>query len=123
MVADDYHVIVYEILAYLYACLKKGVEPEIEAVDGYRKLHEINMRYWSYILVHLQMDGYVEGIAITPVMNVNWKTAHFTDGTAITPKGISYLAENSMMEKVKKFGVDGFKGVASSIATQFLGGI
>lgn len=37
--------------------------------------------------------------------------------------GECQLAENSMMEKVKKFGVDGFKGVASSIATQFLGGI
>ena len=30
MVKDDYHVIVYKILAYLYSCLKKGENPEKE---------------------------------------------------------------------------------------------
>ena len=35
MAANDYHVIVYEILAYLYDCLKNGIDPDIEAIKNY----------------------------------------------------------------------------------------
>lgn len=123
MAADDYHVIVFEILSYLYDCLKKGVTPDMEAVEGYRTATGINMRYWSYVLKRLQEEGLVENMIIAPVINAEWKTARFSEGTAITSKGIAYLAENSMMEKVKKFGADSVKSITSGIAARILGGM
>ena len=35
MAANDYHVIVYQILAYLYACLKDGVDVDLASIDQY----------------------------------------------------------------------------------------
>ncbi len=34
MARDDYHVIVYQILAYLYQCLKKGEAVEAAALEA-----------------------------------------------------------------------------------------
>ena len=50
MAKDDYFVIVYKILAYLYARLKKGepVEAEMLMYDG--GLFQINREYWVYII-------------------------------------------------------------------------
>ncbi len=46
MAKDDYHVIVYQILAYLYKCLKNGIaaDPE-DLLPG--KLYDINPVYWE----------------------------------------------------------------------------
>ena len=49
MAKDDYHVIVYKILAYLYMQLKKGenIDPEYLMYDG--PLFQIDRKYWVYI--------------------------------------------------------------------------
>lgn len=100
MAADDYHVIVFEILSYLYKCLKKGDTPNADDINNYKQLHGINTRYWSYVLVHLLDDGYIEGAEKVGVMGAAWKHVKLLDDLAITPKGIDYLAENSTMQKI-----------------------
>ncbi len=50
MSKDDYFVIVYQILSYLYVQLKKGadIEPKMIEYDG--PLFSINKKYWKYRL-------------------------------------------------------------------------
>ena len=53
MAKDDYYVIVYKILAYLYMQLKNGenTNPDFIKNDGF--LFKINERYWNNKIVHL----------------------------------------------------------------------
>lgn len=102
MAKDDYHVIVYKILAYLYTCLKedKKIDPDMLMFDG--KLFQINQQYWVYILYHLVQDGYITGLN-----NIKSGNGYYIKGQLqdceITPKGIDYLCENSLLEKAKQF--------------------
>ena len=42
MAANDYHVIVYQILTHLYSQLKKGEKPRTSAITHDGELFEIN---------------------------------------------------------------------------------
>ncbi len=111
MAANDYHVIMYQILLYLYDCLKKGVDPDNEVVDSYRKLHEINMRYWARVIIDMQKDGYIENAAVFAIANVGWRGAKINKDTTITRKGIEYLIDNSVMKQIKDLGAKAIKGM------------
>ena len=70
MARDDYHVIVYQILAYLYTQLKAG-----NPVDGNLLKHDgpyfqINERYWQYIMVNLLTSGLISGVERSGVCEV-----------------------------------------------------
>ena len=80
MAQNDYFVIVYQVLKYLYECLKKGEKPEACYLTA--SAYNIPENYWQYIILSLITEEYVKGI--------------------ITPKGISYLFENSLIEKAKR---------------------
>ena len=98
MAQNDYFVIVYRILKYLYDCLKKGEKPEVEYLAA--SIYNIPENYWAYILLSLINEEYVKGIVVN----------HTKDGVifgglqeaVITPKGIEYLFENSLIEKAKR---------------------
>lgn len=101
MSRDDYHVIVYKILSYLYACLKQGESIDIEYLTA--ENFKINIEYWYYILRHLLEYGYIEGIVLVPILGLESKGVKLTSKTTITPKGIEFLQDNSMMNKTKEF--------------------
>ena len=66
MAKDDYHVIVYQILAYLYQCLKKGIPVNGRNLSYQKsKFFDINKNYWSYIIVKMCTAGWIEGIILT----------------------------------------------------------
>lgn len=102
MARDDYHVIVYQILSYLYVQLKAG-----EPVDGKMLVHDskylgINERYWKYVIENLVLQGFITG----PVIKTAWgneKIISNLEETQITPAGIEYLCENSFLSKAKEF--------------------
>lgn len=101
MAKDDYFVIVYQILAYLYQCLKKG-----NCVDSKMIKHDspnlnINKRYWLYIIDHLSDEGFIEGVIFAD--GLECREPYDMSRCTITPKGIAYLCENSFMEKAKAF--------------------
>ena len=102
MAKDDYYVIVYKILAYLYMQLKKGeaVDPEMLMYDG--TLFQINIKYWIYIFENLSNDGYITGLSNIDVGNGDYLKEQFPY-CQITQKGIDYLCENSLAEKAKQF--------------------
>lgn len=102
MAKDDYFVIVYKILAYLYVQLKKGspVEPEMLMYDG--GLFQINRDYWVYIFKNMSEQGYIDGLQEIETGR-GYYIREQLDGCKITPKGIEYLCDNSLFEKAKQF--------------------
>ncbi len=51
MSRDDYFVIVYQVLKYLYDCLKKGERPDKDLLN--EDEYSIPKQYWEYILISL----------------------------------------------------------------------
>ena len=98
MAKDDYHVIVYQILAYLYKCLKAG-KPADPAELRPEKLFDINPVYWEYIVTHLQEEGLIEGLKVSTYID---GSVALSTGIQITPKGIAYIFDNNLMAKAKK---------------------
>lgn len=108
MAKDDYPVIVYQILSYLYQCLKAGkdADPKMISVDSdYFKINgqEINRHYWAYIIYHLSKQGLIEGVVFAGIDNLKHPyPVNLTDCT-ITPAGIEYLTDNAFLSKAKEF--------------------
>lgn len=102
MAKDDYHVIVYQILAYLYTQLKASdpVDPELLRPES--RYLGINEEYWTYIMENLFRDGLIEGITLTTA----WGEQLIVSGlekARITPQGIEYLTDNSFLSKARDF--------------------
>ena len=101
MKKDDYFVIVYKILAYLYVQLKNGEEIDLQMIDPQGYLFRIDKKYYSYIIAHLLQEELIEG----PVVVGSWDGVEVVEmrECRITPKGIAYLFENSLVEKAERF--------------------
>lgn len=103
MAKDDYHVIVYQILSYLYVQLKAGEPIEPDKISCDTKNYGINEKYWKYIIYNLTKDDYITGLTV--------EIKHWVSGDEliikdlgmcqITPRGIDYLTDNSFMKKVR----------------------
>ena len=102
MSKDDYHVIVYKILAYLYVQLKRGEKVEEKYITHDSVLLNINYRYWEYIIENMLMQGYIRNVIITRPWGGEIIFEQL-DQCEITPAGIEYLCDNSLMKKVKQF--------------------
>ena len=108
MAKDDYHVIVYQILAYLYQCLKSGKDidtkmlgkdSEYFIVDG----RALSDRYWCYILYQLQSMRLVDGIVFSGrVNNCSYERPTRWENCMITPMGIEYLTDSSFLVKANE---------------------
>lgn len=102
MAKNDYHVIVYRILLYLYTCLKGGEDVDPKRLDEIALAAGANERYWHYILCSLLDYGFISGAVRVEVDNT-FDRVYGLDGSCITPRGIEYLTDNSFMAKVRKF--------------------
>ena len=105
MARDDYYVIVYQILSYLYRSLKEGteVDPKMLTFDGC--LFKINERYWLYIMKYLINDGYIDGCQVVKAWGQETTVSGLSDAT-ITPKGIDYLCDNKTIKRAYEFAKD-----------------
>lgn len=106
MAKDDYHIIVYQILEYLYQCLKSGTFPSTANLTIFREQTNIHNRYWQYILMHLLEGGYIEGASIVSIEGTSKRQVQTNLDFNIAPKGIEYLEENPLIQKAKKFAID-----------------
>ena len=103
MAKNDYYVIAYWILAYLYACLKEGVRPNPAYIKADSEVINLSPSYWEYIMRHLYKDGYIDGISLIPVIGAENPQVRIDSNIVITPKGIEYLQNNSAMCKARDF--------------------
>lgn len=98
MAKDDYFVIAYKLLTIIYVSLKSG---KTVSNDQLKELSEgIPYQYWEYILKTLSAEGYVSGVI--PVSSLSGNSIKIIN-LQITPKGIEYLQDNSMMKKAGNF--------------------
>lgn len=97
MAKDDYFVVIYRVLLYLYECLKDGKKPNLDLISA--DSLGINEDYWLYIIVYLKRDGYIDGVAVIDVLGGRGVKDM---GLEITPKGIAYLFDNNFISKVKR---------------------
>ncbi|HEM3632604.1 TPA: hypothetical protein U1C38_000403 [Streptococcus suis] len=101
MAKDDYHVIIYQILSYLYQQLKRGKEVDTKMLEADGKLFQINESYYLFIIESLLRESFITGPVVEETM-----AGKFVDGleyTQITVRGIEYLMDNAFLTKAKRF--------------------
>lgn len=96
MAKNDYYVVVYRILLYLYNCLKNGENVDVDKLTA--NWLRINDRYFEYIFDTLSN----EGLIINKAYEEDYAGKHLDPDIMISPKGISFLHENSTIAKVKR---------------------
>ena len=103
MAKDDFYVIAYKILAYLYMQLKNGEPIDPDMIKNDSPLFQINQRYWSYIMRNLLDEGYITGGIYHTACGKDRVIHGDLSRVEITPKGIDYLCENTALERAKQF--------------------
>lgn len=61
MAKDDYFVITYKILSYLYACMKAGETPDLSYLHYDTEDFPVCRAYWNDIFSNLIEEGYIRG--------------------------------------------------------------
>lgn len=103
MARDDYDVIVFKVLLYLYARLKRKVvfsKDDFYKKIGYEFIHE---DYFADILRMMAEDGLIENLIFTNTWSIECRLCSDIEDARITSKGIHYLKENSRMNMIKEF--------------------
>ena len=103
MAKDDYFVIAYQILSYLYQCLKNGADIDERMLQPDSRMLKVNERYWTYILFNLSEDGYIDGVDFCFLDGGKTPYVAGISDCMITPKGIEYLCENSSIKKAFRY--------------------
>lgn len=104
MAKDDYYVIVYQILAYLYRCLKDGEDIDGDMISNNSGLYQINEKYWKYIMTNMIDQGFIRGIVIKKTAGEVYISR--LDRCEITPDGIDYLCNNSRIKRAYEYARD-----------------
>ncbi|RGM70765.1 hypothetical protein DXB98_09305 [Collinsella sp. OM07-12] len=94
MAADDFDVVVFKVLSYLYQCIKDGVEPNPAKAQ---ELAKINPVYWRAVVSDL-ID---RKLVVATVLKTTGETLYYD--LRITSAGVDYLNESPKMRKVKEF--------------------
>lgn len=94
------NVVMYKILAYLYDCMKQGVEPQRSKIAHDSDMLGIPEPYWERIMAQLADRGFVKGVVVrcyddSPTVLVS--------KPYVTLEGVQFMQENSMMDKALKF--------------------
>lgn len=100
MAKDDYHVIVYKILLYLYAVLKRKIVFDKKSFDAVLSKSTTSEEYLMDVIRMMQDEGLIKGACFTKVWGHEYVMASDISEITITPAGIAYLEENTMMKKV-----------------------
>lgn len=96
---DDFNILVFKILTYLYACLK-GKAFYDPAVVEKTVFQGVNEPYRAYILRHMANSGLIEGYRYMHAWENVYVSLTDLSECQITPDGITFLKENSTMKKV-----------------------
>lgn len=96
---DDYFVLSYSVLKYLYECFKAGEKADVDMFSPVAL--GINNGYWCNLIESLANEGYITGVAFsTAVGSISGVKVY---NMKITQKGIEFLQENSRMKKAAEF--------------------
>lgn len=100
MAKDDYDVIVYRMLTYLYACMKHKILFEKETFQAAVKKNVDNEEYFVSVLNMMQEEGLIRGLVISRAWGGDYLLTSNVSDAEITAAGIHYLNENGTMKRV-----------------------
>ena len=103
MAKDDYHVIVFKILVYLYAVFKGKVIFEPDSYDKAINKKDINEEYLLRVYKMMSDEGYIEKLTFKKVWGGDYIPLFEEYDMRITQKGIQYLEDNDKMKAVGRF--------------------
>lgn len=99
MARDDYDVIVYRILVYLYACMKRKIIYEKITFDTTIK-RDVPEDYFTDVLQMMQDEGLITGVKCIGTWQGDQIMISDIEEIKITAAGIHYLEDNDKMKKV-----------------------
>jgi hypothetical protein len=92
---DDFEVVAYKVLSYLYACLKAGAEPS----DSYaRQVSGVNDVYYCAVVRSLMSKGLVEPFG--EIRDIGGDVLTFAGTPSLTMDGAAYLRDDAAMRRV-----------------------
>lgn len=100
MAKDDYDVIVYRVLVYLYACMKRKIVFENDTFQKAVRKNVESDEYFEDILRMMQEEGLISGLAYTTAWGGESIMLSDLCDAKITPSGIRYLNENDRMKRI-----------------------
>ena len=103
MAKDDYSVLVYKILLYFYACMKRRIIFDQQVYDKAVGKDKLNDGYIENVYKMMQDEGLIEGFSFTRPWGMTLISLSSDKDIRITQAGVHYLEENSRMNKVKKY--------------------
>lgn len=115
MAKDDYDNLVFRILVYLYACLKRKADFDERVLTQKIVTGVVNEEYFIDVLRMMQQEGYVEGVAFTRAWGREYILTDGLGSLSITPEGIHYLKDNSRMQSIKDRVLEGVPGAVMEL--------
>ena len=103
MAKDDYDVVLFKILTYLYGCMKRKYSFDIHAFYAVISKQNVNDEYLSDILLMATNEGLIEGLVFAKAWGRNSIIANDLSDMRITSAGIRYLNDNSKMTEIKEY--------------------
>lgn len=100
MAKDDYQVVLYRLLVYLYACKKRKIIFDERAFQETVKKNVDNEQYFYDVLKMAQEEGFIKGAKFQRAWGQDKIPLFDNDDLEITSAGIIYLEENSTMKKI-----------------------
>lgn len=82
------------------------INPKMISINSdYFKVNdqELNKRYWAYIIYNMHHIGLISGVVFADIDNLKHPYPLNWDDCMITPLGIEYLTDNSILSKARDF--------------------
>lgn len=115
MAKDDYDTIVFKILLYLYAVLKRKITFDEQAFYHAIGFKNIDNDYFINILYMMHEDGLIDGIVLKKAWGNTYILCSDLIDMTITSNGIHYLNDNKKMNKIKEYLLSNVDTIASLI--------
>ena len=101
MAKDDYDYLVFRILVYLYACLKRKCSFDSRTLIHKVVTGAVQEDYFEDVLRMMQQEGLVVGMTFIQAWGREMLLVDGLELLQITPQGIRYLLDNDNMRKIK----------------------
>lgn len=114
MAQNDMFVVMAQIIAYLYDCMKEGKTPKLS--DWSAEACGVNQRYWTKIVSQLVEDDFISGVQVVKTSMGDTINAY---DPAVTRWGVQFARENSGMAKAVEFLRNG-GGILANLVLPFV---
>lgn len=115
MAKDDYYIIVYKILLYFYAVLRRKVVFNELAFNKAISKNKIDERYFHDVIRMMKEQGYIKNVSFIKAWGNEYIMTSAISDIEITELGIEFLTQNKKMEKIKNYLIESLDIVSSLI--------